>query len=277
MRKAGDLPVYTVKPETGEGPWRTLHRDLLLPCGFLYVTSEEQPKPLERRKTSQTIRSDPREVDQSSDEDDIIPVTWSQKEPVPEVTKYIVSRDVPRHYGPSHSKENLTTNLDRVTDDAPANPNSLPDVTPVNQVILNLNLPGNEPVEIKDLPGNEPVERETNSPGNDDLVKGSDEDYPEQLPVLSDMPECDETNVLENEGEEEIKETEGQADTDDLIRRSERNRQPPRRLDYTELGTPLVTVVKSLFQGLTTVWNDIMSESDASAHPPVLSPPVITV
>ena len=165
----------------------------------------------------------------------------------------------------------------RVTDDAPANPNSLPDVTPVNQVTLNLNLPGNEPVEIKDLPGNEPVKRETDSPGNDDLVNGSDEDYPEQLPVLSDMPECDETNVLENEGEEEIKETEEQADTDDLIRRSERNRQPPRRLDYTELETPLVTVVKSLFQGLTTVWNNIMSESDASAHPPVLSPPVITV
>ncbi len=86
-----------------------------------------------------------------------------------------------------------------MTDDAPANPNSLPDVTPVNQVILNLNLPGNEP-----------VERETTLPGNDDLVKGSDEDYPEQLPVLSDMPECDETNVLENEGEEEIKETEEQ-------------------------------------------------------------------
>lgn len=30
----GDSPVYVVKPETGEGPHRTLHRDLLLPCGF---------------------------------------------------------------------------------------------------------------------------------------------------------------------------------------------------------------------------------------------------
>lgn len=89
VRKAGDLPVYTVKPETGKGPWRTLHRDLLLPCGFLHVTPEEQPKPLEHRKTRQNIRSDPREVDQSSDEDDITPVTWSQKEPVTEVTRYI--------------------------------------------------------------------------------------------------------------------------------------------------------------------------------------------
>ncbi|KAI3364957.1 hypothetical protein L3Q82_001123 [Scortum barcoo] len=41
VRKTGDLPVYTVKPETGEGPWRTLIRDLLLPCGFLPVATEE--------------------------------------------------------------------------------------------------------------------------------------------------------------------------------------------------------------------------------------------
>ena len=126
--------------------------------------------------------------------------------------------------------------------------------------------------EKKDLPesGNEPVERAANLPDNDDLVKDLDEDRPEQLPVLSDMPGCDETSVLENEGEEEIKETEEQAAVNP-IRRSERNRQPPRRLDYTELGTPFVKVVKSLLQGLTTVWNDIISESDAPAHSPVLT------
>ncbi|GLD56429.1 uncharacterized protein AKAME5_000877800 [Lates japonicus] len=81
------------------------------------------------------------------------------------------------------------------------------------------------------------------------------------------MPECDVTNVLENEGEEEIKGMEERADTDDVMRRPERNRQPPRRLDYAELGNPVVTAVKSLFQGLTTAWNDIISESEASARP----------
>ena len=39
-RKA-DLPVYTVKPENKDGPLRTLHRDLLLPCGFLPASGEE--------------------------------------------------------------------------------------------------------------------------------------------------------------------------------------------------------------------------------------------
>ncbi|KAF7705059.1 hypothetical protein HF521_020345 [Silurus meridionalis] len=174
-------------------------------------------------------------------------------------------------------KTKETLSINQVIDDVPANESSLPDVAPVNRVAQNPNTPGNELVEIEDLPGSESVERETNLSDNGNLVKGLDEDCPEQLPVPSDMPECDETNVLENEGEEEINETEEQADTSNLVRRSMRNNQPPRRLDYTELGTPLVTVVKSFFQGLTTVWNDLISENDASACPPVLPPLVITV
>lgn len=39
-------PLYVVKPERGSGPHRTLHRDLLLPCGFLPVekTPEQGPR-----------------------------------------------------------------------------------------------------------------------------------------------------------------------------------------------------------------------------------------
>lgn len=35
VRHISDSPVYVVAPLTSEGPERTLHRDLLLPCGFL--------------------------------------------------------------------------------------------------------------------------------------------------------------------------------------------------------------------------------------------------
>ncbi|KAK3558685.1 hypothetical protein QTP86_023232 [Hemibagrus guttatus] len=49
----GDLPVYKVCPETKTGPIRTLHRDLLLPCGAL--SSEtiecESQSPVPKRKT----------------------------------------------------------------------------------------------------------------------------------------------------------------------------------------------------------------------------------
>ena len=41
VKRMGDGPVYVVKQEQGEGPHRTLHRDLLLPCGFLPVAERD--------------------------------------------------------------------------------------------------------------------------------------------------------------------------------------------------------------------------------------------
>lgn len=58
QKRAGDLPVYTVCPEGQDGPLRTLHRDLLLPCGFLSEPEEEivQPKSTRRSRTRQTLK-----------------------------------------------------------------------------------------------------------------------------------------------------------------------------------------------------------------------------
>lgn len=36
-----EIPVYVVQPENGDGPERVLHRDLLLPCGFLPASLSE--------------------------------------------------------------------------------------------------------------------------------------------------------------------------------------------------------------------------------------------
>uniref|UniRef100_A0A3P9KGV5 Gypsy retrotransposon integrase-like protein 1 n=1 Tax=Oryzias latipes TaxID=8090 RepID=A0A3P9KGV5_ORYLA len=44
-KQIDDSPVYVIKPETGVGPHRTLHRDLLLPCGFLPVQDAAKPDP----------------------------------------------------------------------------------------------------------------------------------------------------------------------------------------------------------------------------------------
>lgn len=41
-KKAGDLPVYTVKPKRKDGPLRTLHRGLLLACGFLSTIAPDE-------------------------------------------------------------------------------------------------------------------------------------------------------------------------------------------------------------------------------------------
>lgn len=46
VKKAGDLPVNTVHHETSYGRHRTLHRDLLLPCGFLPSPDISNPTPI---------------------------------------------------------------------------------------------------------------------------------------------------------------------------------------------------------------------------------------
>ncbi|KAI3352319.1 hypothetical protein L3Q82_005285 [Scortum barcoo] len=75
-KRMGDLPVYTLKPEKGDGPLRTLHRDLLIPCGFLLQMEDEEPertsKP-RRPKTRQSVvqPEDNNGVQQDDDDDEI--------------------------------------------------------------------------------------------------------------------------------------------------------------------------------------------------------------
>lgn len=53
VKQAGDLPVYTVRPESGNSPSRTLH--LLLPCGFLFATKEGRDRTLIKTMKEQMI------------------------------------------------------------------------------------------------------------------------------------------------------------------------------------------------------------------------------
>lgn len=71
--------------------------------------------------------------------------------------------------------------------------------------------------------------------------------------------------------------TEGSTYTHDPLRRSERNRQPPQRLDYTELGSSLITAVKIFFQGLSTSLEDVISEVEEPVQPPALTPRIIII
>ena len=43
-RKGGGSPVYDVRPESSQGPSRTLHRNLLLPCDYLPGKPWEDPQ-----------------------------------------------------------------------------------------------------------------------------------------------------------------------------------------------------------------------------------------
>lgn len=136
QKKAGDLPVYIVCPEGQEGPLRTLHRDLLLPCGFLSEEDEEMatPKQASKPKTRQTSVS-PEENTPDYDSDD----------------EYIQS------YYPTTIK--TTTRIIQ-----PNNVNSNTNATKENlpKVEESENLPMDLPPGILD----QPVEKRTNQNGN---------------------------------------------------------------------------------------------------------------
>ncbi|KAE8299878.1 hypothetical protein D5F01_LYC02297 [Larimichthys crocea] len=230
LRKAGDMPVYTVKPEGKDGPVRTLHRDLLLPCGFLSaaVTNEpvkqpsfslilRHPSPLPRTEMSYPCR------------------TYLN------VSKHRTSQPTEQVNSPERIPETDHTESD---------------------------LPDNVcPVEKKNLP--------------EDNVIQPCRVHDEQLPALPDVSRSEEEIDMAGNGESEEKrkdeldqmETENEEETergtgmDTSVRRSDRTRHPPKRLDYAELGNPFVTVVKSFFHGLTTALADALSEEENPPYP----------
>ncbi|KAK7879850.1 hypothetical protein WMY93_033485 [Mugilogobius chulae] len=73
VHRAGDLPVYKVRPESGNGPTRTLHRDLLLPCAFLKDNENLQStdnSPVRRPRTRQQTKTADSSTDIPAEEDD---------------------------------------------------------------------------------------------------------------------------------------------------------------------------------------------------------------
>ena len=67
-----DIPVFTVKKENGEGKPRTLHRNLLLPIGYIHEpvqNATQRPKPKPRVKTRQVTKSKPDTDQETSAED----------------------------------------------------------------------------------------------------------------------------------------------------------------------------------------------------------------
>jgi hypothetical protein len=70
-RRGEDSPVYTVKPESSDGPSRTLHRNMLLPCSSLPVEPLLNQK-TPRRQRENTVPPSTRSTSQlESDEDEL--------------------------------------------------------------------------------------------------------------------------------------------------------------------------------------------------------------
>ena len=96
VRQAGDLPVYTLRPENREGPLRTLHRDLLLPCGSLPLSVEKPDLPkLHKPRTRKSVEQSNDVNDQCDSEDDI-PYEWFREQPDREIGRFTAVCEIPR-------------------------------------------------------------------------------------------------------------------------------------------------------------------------------------
>ena len=72
LSKKEGLPVYTVQVENGEGPIRTLHRNLLFPIGVLEWPVEERQEPLEQKQEKTKQRIEPVDGEDGEDEEDVL-------------------------------------------------------------------------------------------------------------------------------------------------------------------------------------------------------------
>lgn len=285
-KRNGDLPVYSLKPEKGDGPLRTLHRDLLLPCGFLSQVEEEEPERVSRSKRPQTRQTVTQaETNDSIQEDDDEEVCY-QFEPPQEIkeTRFIQIYDTPI-LNPGKQKAEL------------GKPGREPDYHLLEMFTGAPHLPGGPTMETSSdgelTP--EPPEKENESETNESNIEhdttqqtdeppGSDVTDPEAGDSLfnqpssmadgSDLPgassmQTESQNVAETEVRDQVDERpvtvtqETNSDLPQSVRRSERLRQPPKRLDYSQLGNPLITVVRSLFQGLSEAFVDSLNDDNS--------------
>lgn len=281
LKRAGEMPVYTVKPEGKDGPVRTLHRDLLLPCGFLPATSTEEPvkQPSVRRpRTRQCPVVESEEEDYSDSEDvpiwiiapphtqepDVFitvhetnklrnsPCVTSQSNvpdvssaPVPSAAVELLEEDrgdLPVQILP----ESQDLEMEKPVEKNLPKPVSLPE--PVNL------LDGDIPSECDDLPELD-LFTENDLPTDVPLSTHQQPSEDETSPVLSDITNQEEASERDKVVTEQPESVEAQKeepqDVETPLRRSHRQCEKPERLQYSRLGSPLLFVVNSLFQGLS--------------------------
>ena len=236
IKRAGDLPV---QPETRDGPKRTLHRDLLLPCGFLPLSAvdEDHPStPVRRPRTRQHPLIETSSIgDEQEEEDDS---GWIPQCSVPLLG---LSVDADSKAGNSSVPQQQTSQSFPSTESPPVAVEEMdfPDSTGRNH------LPGPvetnvDTVELLDaLPG--PVETNVDS---------------DELPVPEEENQADD-NLPEGNSPVEAAEDPECPVVEEPAEAAANLETGPHRLQYARLGNPLI----SLFQNLLSAYTDALSSS----------------
>ncbi|XP_059923668.1 uncharacterized protein LOC132469690 [Gadus macrocephalus] len=278
VKRAGDLPVYTVRPENKDGPLRTLHRDLLLPCGFLPVSMPDEPVTPKAVRRPRTRRS----IDIQNAEDPVDTTYFSDLE------------DEAVHHDTTRMRVEFETRILSNTGPVPLVERKSTHETPHNVVVpvemhpvpvepARDHLPEVEP-ERENLREVEP-EKE-NSPEAKPASEGSpevSEGVSEQRTVIQESPKLPEfaSNKVKITLPVHVTECDAETPPSNIERKNDQpnevngtagrslrsNPAQPDRLHYRELGNPLTLVIQTLLQSLSVAFTASLNGPNSAISP----------
>lgn len=258
VKQIDNSPVYVLTP-VDSGPERTLHRDLLLPCGFLSTcidgsTSAESKPRMESFSVPQDAPTD--KIDDVSDhipEDHVVEyyspqsLSWIETIDLPLPSQQVVEPEGEvcsseeqtaelENVCPVQSQERARTSEHEDYAESTLSPEAQPFYLQTTSVLT----------ELTDTPS---VGAETDLTVPEELIKGQEEEDE----VKADVSK-----------ESDTSETEGIPQSSEYLNlhftptRSTRQRVPPHKLTCPTLGNPLVLILQSLFSGLDKAFSQAL-------------------
>lgn len=232
--------MYVVTPENGDGPQRTLHRDLLLPCGFLPVEDQigsdsqngNQRKMRTRSKPNRTKGNDNdnggeySDEDEMSDEEELCIGTWNPQ---------IITKGP--YFQPESTHPRAQQQMDRHS------PVSSPDTVVPETSLPDIDKPTLTQPEVSNTSRVDYVPSDARS--SDHVVIDIPE--PNLTPTMTDADLTPPEPAVIND---DTVSTSTGATEPVRLRRSDRERRPPQKFTYDELGEPLTLAISSFFQTL---------------------------
>ena len=214
--KNSEIPVFTIKPETGNGKIKRVHRNNIMTCNS--ILPKEQTKIANKKKTlcrtEQKTKVDELPNDSESDDDNLV----------------VIIRSDPFEKGEEEDNENVDVAED-VTD-------NIEYVDVAEDVIDNI-----ENVEVDEEVVDNNVEVEVDEEDDDnkisELIEDLEGDVTEETDLSDQMfGESNDEEDFEGFTDEEIENTESEDDSEYQLSRPQRNRKRPMRLTYDEIGVP---------------------------------------
>ncbi|XP_067315603.1 uncharacterized protein [Pseudorasbora parva] len=285
VNRAGELPVYTVKPEGKEGPLRTLHRDLLLPCGFLSPSEEEEKMAHKQQRGRKVLREVNEEEPESSEqcldndgEDDdylmqgiepiseTIPVRFVKEFEVVRAPREIPLKSVEPVIQTQPDSNPASANVSDTHEEYLPEPEYLPETqSSIGPASAHSDMvPERKRFEERSFLS-ETGQQSLNSPVNTRMEnKTNTEQNGKPIPHIPHVPvEKDRVDPVESEASEEDTESD-ECEAESRLRKSKRMRQKSKRLTYPELGNPMISIIQSLLQGLNTAFVETLAEQPRS-------------